>query len=632
MVVATNSLHASDREVILEPKIMSLLAYFCSHPGDTINKLTLLKDVWGGVHYADSVVTRAISILRSSLEDDRSDPQFIRTVARRGYQMIAPVQSLDGENDAHHDPVLVTKPMPAGPSLDRATSAIANQPQPQQHNRLILGGLAILLCLVLVWFSQQRSDQAESVVTPSTRVSIDSIAVTPFQQIKPDEAYGYLADSLHQDIAMQLARHEWPRIHSIPASRAIDQAGMSAAQSAGADALLTGVFEVTGDQLAITLTLQDPFNSELLWTADYADSIDQTYSIRQQIIRALVSLTRTGIEQVEQDSLAAARVNPEAYQTYLKARWHWRQRSLEDVSKAHALFIEVTELDPEFADGFAGLALSHITRINYLDWETETSYREAAEAANQALALDPSNAEALTARAQVVYHRDWNFNAAIEDLQQAIRVSPGVVDARQYLAEIQSVLGQHEHAIQSIDAALQRRPYSALLYGVKGLILNAAGHYDQVGAVLDQVAEYDGEFIWHDLHRAQALERTGQPVQASLIRLAAYQGRFTESEYQDMAEAIRQSQGQAFWVWMLDEFNRTAVGDNGLAAIRYAEAQAANGHLDVAMQWIRRAMGYRGEAFLVTRISPWFDALRERDDYRQLLREYGLQMVAPQAR
>lgn len=630
--VQTNSIHLGDREVILEPKVMRLLGYFCSRPGETLSKQILLENVWGGVHFADSVVTRAISMLRAALEDDPSDPQYIRTVARRGYQLIAAVQPLDdsawtsGATDASGPLSPVTQ--------DRRSRHASASASVTRRATGLATALAVATVLLLIWIWHGSPPRRSETALPATPIegSIHAIAVTPFRQITSDAGYRYLADSLHHDIAMQLARHEWPRIYSIPASQIADQSGLTAARAISADALLSGTFEASDSLLSITLTLQNPVTAELLWTADYAGSIDQTFAIRQEIIRALVALTRTGIEQVEQGSHAASRVHPEAYQRYLKARWHWRLRSPEDLRLAHQLFVEVTELDPEFADGFAALALSHITRVNYLNSDRQTSYQQADAAANRALELDARNGEALTARAQVQYQRDWNFAAAVADLEQAIRVSPGAVDARQYLAEIQSVLGLHQQAIETIDSALLRRPYSALLYGVKGLILNAAGRYDQVGPVLDRVTEFEGKFIWHDHHRAQALERMGRTVEASLVRLSAYRWQFDEPAYQAMIEAIEQTQGQAFWVWQLEQYQPEPIGSDALSATRYAEAQAANGREDQAVEWLARAMADRGEAFLMTRMSPKFDPLRERDDYRQLLDQYGVPVYAPESR
>src|SRR5690606_23135041 len=127
-----------------------------------------------------------------------------------------------------------------------------------------------------------------------------------------------------------------------------------------------------------------------------------------------------------------------------------------------------------YADAFSGLASSFIQMIQYTGMPPESAFAQAMAAAERALELDPVHSEAITAKAQVLALRDWNFHAAIGLLQRALEFDPDDIAARQHLAEMQTVTGHYAAAAENIDRALAIKPYSALLLAVKALILTHA--------------------------------------------------------------------------------------------------------------------------------------------------------------
>jgi DNA-binding winged helix-turn-helix (wHTH) protein len=86
--------------VDLSPRLVEILIHLASHPGQTITKEALLDRFWADVHVTDNTVTRAIADIRKALHDDPAEPQFIQTVARRGYRFIAELESLDDRRAA----------------------------------------------------------------------------------------------------------------------------------------------------------------------------------------------------------------------------------------------------------------------------------------------------------------------------------------------------------------------------------------------------------------------------------------------------------------------------------------------------------------------------------------------------
>ncbi len=94
---AACELRNGDTVIRLRPKIMDLLAAFARNPGEVLSKHCLLDLVWSDVTVGDASLTVAVGELRDALGDDLERPEFIETIPRRGYRLIAPVSRPDAE-------------------------------------------------------------------------------------------------------------------------------------------------------------------------------------------------------------------------------------------------------------------------------------------------------------------------------------------------------------------------------------------------------------------------------------------------------------------------------------------------------------------------------------------------------
>ena len=94
----------SDRSEKVTPKVMDVLVYLASRPGEVVTKDELMEAAWPGVYVSDGAIRRTISHLRDALDDDAQTPRYIETVATVGYRLIAPVQPLSGESTMRSSP------------------------------------------------------------------------------------------------------------------------------------------------------------------------------------------------------------------------------------------------------------------------------------------------------------------------------------------------------------------------------------------------------------------------------------------------------------------------------------------------------------------------------------------------
>ena len=83
-----------DEVLELTPKLLDLLLHLVDHAGSLVTKEQLLDALWPGANVTDNALAQAVSELREALGDDAATPRFIKTVTRRGYRFIAPVEAL----------------------------------------------------------------------------------------------------------------------------------------------------------------------------------------------------------------------------------------------------------------------------------------------------------------------------------------------------------------------------------------------------------------------------------------------------------------------------------------------------------------------------------------------------------
>src|SRR5262245_9762769 len=100
---------------------MDLLVFLASAEGRVVSKNEIIDTVWKGRFIAEATLTRSIADLRRALGDSSQRPQYIETIAKRGYRLVAPVTGLaQPEKPRHPEPCLIVLPFNnLGPESDR---------------------------------------------------------------------------------------------------------------------------------------------------------------------------------------------------------------------------------------------------------------------------------------------------------------------------------------------------------------------------------------------------------------------------------------------------------------------------------------------------------------------------------
>ena len=338
--------HQKDgRKIQLEPKAMELLVALARRPGETVSKEELLEEVWKGVLVVDTVVPKTISSLRQALGDDIKDPEFIRTVQRKGYRLIAPIRPFSGS----------VRERGSASGTSPKTELKAPKPRsPLLKGRLLFiltGTFALLLALWVSGSNHSKIPLEEPILT---------LAVGPFTNGSTVGTGEGLTVAIRSEILTELARFDSPRVFPIGTRPGEPESPLTIAREIQVDALLEGQVFDLGDQIRIDLRLIETETGKQRWSTSVERPTEELWSFRRQVATALIDRLEVQVPQSGHPSnlVASSPVSQDVYRLYLEARYLWTRRTTDGLRRAHALFSEVTERAPILRRVLLGWPLS----------------------------------------------------------------------------------------------------------------------------------------------------------------------------------------------------------------------------------------------------------------------------------
>jgi adenylate cyclase len=363
---------------------------------------------------------------------------------------------------------------------ERATSAeidaIVAAPA---HERWPAGVLALLGVALLSggWWLGQRSAIEAGVagredstaelrlaLAEEQRDSLPSLVVLPFVDMSPDRDQGYFGDGITEELGNTMARIRKLKVlgrTSAFAYKGEDKDLRAIGTELGAGYIVEGSVRKDGERLRITAQLIDASDGAHLWSEQYDRDMGDVFAIQTEIAEAIAAELRVPLGLEEGERLVSPTDDLEAYDLYLAGRARMRERG-KSVMEAIDLFEAAIARDSNWAPAWAGLAESRSLVPYYaVPHYAETrdsalwanSLDEAEAAARRALELDPKNASAIVALANV--HRDrWSWDEAEAAYVRALTLDPENVEAHQQYAEFLGYVGRCDEAYRAAMHAL----------------------------------------------------------------------------------------------------------------------------------------------------------------------------------
>jgi len=377
------------------------------------------------------------------------------------------------------------------------------------NKRLLLVGLVVLAVAALAVWLFLRSRKTET--------AIDSIAVLPFANQTNDPNSEYLSDGLTESVINNLA--QLPNLRVIPRdsvfrykNQAIDS--LSAGQQLGVRAVLTGRVTQRGNDLIVSTELVDVRENKQLWGEQYNRGIVDALAVQQQISREITDKLRLQLSGEQQKQLTAHdTTNGEAYQLYLKGRYYWNKRTTESIAKAMDQFQQAADKDPKYALAYVGMADASFFLEEYGTGNPAETYSQAIRFAQQALAIDPSLAEAHASLANA-YHHNWQWEKAENEFKRAIELNPNYANAHHWYNLHLRDLGKLEEALAESRRAHEIDPISPTISASYAKILMVTGNLDAAIEQCNKVIEIDPTSAQGPNHLGLALLKKGKNAEA----------------------------------------------------------------------------------------------------------------------
>ena len=607
-----NTITGPDKAAHVEPKIMQVLVCLAENAGQVVTKELLMRSVWADTFVSDDVLTRSISELRRVFGDDAKEPRFIQTIPRRGYRLIAPVVD-DG----------VKQETETGEARAAEKATPARRRRLKWLNLLFLVASAMLVVTGLVYGLLLRG-------TPATKQpEIKSLAVLPLDNFSGDPTQEYLADGMTDALITELSKIGSLRVisrTSVMQYKAARKPLPELARELNVDMVVTGSVQRSGDKLGITAQLIRATDDRHLWANQYERDLRDLLSLQREIARAIAGEIDVKLTPKEERLLASARpVNPAALDAYLRGCHYCtrgsdligQQQGIDLLKTSIGYFEQAVRIDPEFALGYAGLAMANTGLVAIALSEF---HQPAKEAATRALQLDETLSDAHGSLAFLLtFDRDWA--GAEREFKRAIELNPSDSGARMTYAVHLTFLGRHDEAIREIDLAQELDPLSIIIkVTAANLYLMARQHdraIEQYRRLLDTQPNNFSLHLWlgeaymykgmhgegiAELRKASELSGGAPGIRALLAWGYAVSG--------NRSEAIK----------ILDERVKWLSNGGPSLKVFIAAAYTALGDQDQAFAWLEKAYQEHSLQLILLKIDPMLVSLRSDPRYADLLR------------
>lgn len=472
--------NGNGENVALSPKVFDLLLYVVTHGGRVIDKNELMSAIWPDTIVEESNLSQNVSILRRMLGEKRGEHQFIATIPGRGYKFVSEVRKITNSSNSLAKEVLEIDTEPLESSAAKPITRRAHRFWPVAMSILCVLGLSAFG--FYLWRERTR---------PSSDFSIKTLAVLPFKSLVAEQRNEALELGMAETLIAKLGGEEITvrPLSSVRKYASLEQDSLRAGIELGVAAILEGNIQTWGDKIRVSARLMRTADGKQLWAGQFDEKLTDIFvvqdSISEKVAGALqIPLASTGRKHYTD--------NVDAYQLYMRGRFHVLKLAPPEVQKGIAHFQQAIELDPNYALAYAGLADAYRT-MAFVGGMPEFR-QKAKEAAQKAVEVDDTLAEGHAILGSILFWHDYNWSAAEVQFARGLELNPNSADNRFAYAHLLSNLGRHTEALAEAKRARELDPLNLRIVGLEALFLTHAGRTDEALVICEKVLEMEPNF------------------------------------------------------------------------------------------------------------------------------------------
>lgn len=562
----------------LQDQPFEILAVMLERPGEMVTRDELRQRLWPAGTFVDfdHSLNAAVKRLRAALGDDADNPRFVETLHRRGYRFIAAVES---------------------------------EGQPVRNLQVV----------------------PPPATKPANHMVSFRLVVLPFANLSNDPTQEYFSDGLTEEMITQIGRLCPGRLRVIArtSSMLFKRSAKSASEigrELSADYLLEGSVRGEGDRIRITAQLIETRTEVHLWAETYDRSLGETLNLQTDVAAHIARSLAMELVPDQVDVLGRATPRrTEAYQAYLKGRYHWNRGMLEGVLSAISYYERALDLDPGFAAAHSALARARIALANVSKEPGRGLLEQARGSAVRAIEIDPGISDAHLALAEIRRTLEWNWRTAEDEYRTAIALSPSCESAHRFYAHFLAAMSRFGEAKAEADRACDVDPFCLVVTTSAAWVRYAAGELETAIDRSRHVLDMDAGYMPARRMLGAALVAAGKPDEA-VAELTAAVGPAGDDRislaWLAHAKALAGERDEAHAIAAkLDADARTAY----VPAYHLALAHTGLGNRDAAFALLEKACADREPAVINLKVESRFEPLRRDPRFGALLQRLNLQ-------
>jgi TolB-like protein/Tfp pilus assembly protein PilF len=356
------------------------------------------------------------------------------------------------------------------------------------------------------WLSTRLAEQSaapavagtEQVATePETSVEPDhSIAVLPFVNMSDDAGNEYFADGLAEELLNMLVKIPGLRVAARTSSFSFKNKDLKISEIAGqlnVNYILEGSVRKSGDKVRITAQLIKADEGYHLWSESFDRTLNDIFKVQDEIATMVAQALKVSLLG---NSLTKRMIDPKAYVLYLKGRHFLTLSSAGDLRRAEEFLLQAVELDTEYAEAWAYLAMCYFWQISSSAKTRGEGVPLAMNAIERAKSIDPDLGIAWGVYSYLKNHLDWDWSVAQAAINKAHELEPNNNLIRRWRASTAHTLGKLDEAIELYEQAILNDPLSMGLYSALGNIYMKVHRYDEAIETFEKQAELDPTYYW----------------------------------------------------------------------------------------------------------------------------------------
>jgi eukaryotic-like serine/threonine-protein kinase len=458
--------------------------------------------------------------------------------------------------------------------------------------------------------------------------AINSVAVLPFVNASGNSDVEYLSDGMTESLINSLS--QLPHLSVKARSSVFRYKGkevepQQVASELSVQAILNGRFVLRGDDLALYLSLVDGRKGNQIWGEQYNRKLKDLVALQSEIARDVSQKLRVRLSGADEQKLAKNyTANTEAYQLYLKGRYHLLKLTPPEIQTGVSYFNQAIAIDPSYALAYVGLANAYRSFSLSLDMPSTEVFPKGKAAAQKAIAIDDTLAEAHAVFGFAIFFYDWDWNAAENQYKRALELNPNSADTHQAYAGLFSVTGRHAEGLAEIKRARELDPLSLITNAFEGQALIYAGQTNEALARLQKTFELEPNFWLAHMFASSAYIEKGMFAEAvAEARRARELSGASSQPTSFLGYALAKSGKKAEARAVLEELLKLST-QRYVPPYHIALIYNGLGERDETLAWLERGYQQRDPKIVFLKVEPKWNNLRDDPRFQDLLRRLSL--------